>query len=96
VNPHEEIAEERIQAAMAAGQFDGRPGAGEPPDLGRYFETPSAWRVGLSVFRGAGMVPEELEMLRQLNQLARRLEGEPSAAPSAGRPRNGRLSMNSA
>ena len=76
MSSHEKIAEEKIRDAMDAGQFDGLPGAGKPLDLGGYFATPSGWRMGLSILRSAGMVPEEIDMLREVNRLGARLKAE--------------------
>ena len=70
----EQIAEERIREAMAAGEFVDLAGAGRALDLDGYFATPADWRMGLSVLRSAEVVPEEVDLLRQLNELKERRE----------------------
>ena len=71
--PQEEIAETRIQEALAAGGFEKLPGAGEPLDLEGYFRTPAGWRMGMSVLRSAEIVPEELELLKEINRLEEKM-----------------------
>lgn len=68
------IAEARIREAFEAGEFDDLPGAGRPLDLEGYFATPAAWRMGLSVLRSAGVVPEEVELRREIARLQAVLE----------------------
>ena len=65
----EEIAEARIREAFEAGEFDDLPGMGRPLDLEGYFATPSSWRMGFSVLRSAGVVPEEVELRREISRL---------------------------
>ena len=40
----EKIAEEKIEEAIAAGEFDNLPGQGKPLDLDAYFATPEQMR----------------------------------------------------
>lgn len=47
--------EELIKAAIARGEFDDLPGAGEPLDLNEYFRTPEEVRMGYSILRGEGL-----------------------------------------
>ena len=74
VDPSSQIAEEKILEAMAEGEFDNLPGRGEALDLDGYFATPEGWRMGLSVLRSAGVVPEEIEFLREMQECRERLE----------------------
>ena len=76
--PQEEIAEAKIQEALAQGAFDRLAGAGQPLDLEGYFRTPAGWRMGMSVLRSAEVVPEELELLKEINRLEERRESATS------------------
>ena len=39
-------ADEKINEAIARGEFDNLPGKGKPPDLDAYFATPERLRMG--------------------------------------------------
>lgn len=67
------LAEERIQEALAAGEFENLPGQGQPLDLSEYFNTPAADRLAHSVLKSAGVVPPEVELLREIGRLEARL-----------------------
>jgi hypothetical protein len=69
----EQIAEERIREAMAAGEFDDLPGRGRPIDLDGYFATPADIRLGYSLLKSGGFVPEEVELLREIARLEQEL-----------------------
>jgi hypothetical protein len=63
------LAENRIQEAMENGEFDHLPGKGKPLDLSDYFRTPVADRLGHSLLKSAGVLPPELELLKQAESL---------------------------
>jgi hypothetical protein len=66
----EKIAEEKIREAMARGEFDNIPGSGKPlRGLDSYFATPEGVRLGYSVLKNAGFVPEEMALLKEINTL---------------------------
>ena len=66
----EKIAEEKIREAMERGEFDNLPGSGKPlQGLDSYFATPEGVRLGYSVLKNAGFVPEEMELLKEINTL---------------------------
>jgi hypothetical protein len=46
----ENFIDEKIQEAMAKGEFDDLPGRGKPIDLSDYFATPEDRRITYSVF----------------------------------------------
>ncbi len=56
-------ADEKIKQAIAKGEFDNLPGKGKPLDLGAYFATPEHLRMGYSILKNAGIIPEEMELL---------------------------------
>jgi hypothetical protein len=66
----EKIAEEKIREAMARGEFDNIPGSGKPlQGLESYFATPEGVRLGYSILKNAGFVPEEMALLKEINTL---------------------------
>ena len=68
--PFEEIAERKIREAMEQGEFDNLPGAGKPlAGLDSYFATPENVRLGYSVLKNSGFVPEEVEIRREIESL---------------------------
>jgi hypothetical protein len=72
----EKIAEQKIREAMAQGEFDGLSGAGKPLErLDSYFATPEQVRLGYPVLKSAGIVPEEVQLRREIYLLRQQLEG---------------------
>ena len=65
--------EELIKAAIARGEFNDLPGAGEPLDLNEYFQTPEEVRMGYSLLKGGGFVPEEVQLLKDIEALVEEL-----------------------
>lgn len=70
----EKFIDEQIKRAIAAGEFDNLPGKGKPIDLSAYFETPEDLRMAYSILKSNNFVPEEVEMLREIEALKKRLE----------------------
>jgi hypothetical protein len=69
----EKFIDEKIQEAMAKGEFDDLPGKGKPIDLSDYFATPEDRRIAYSVLKNASVLPEEGELLKEIETLKRRL-----------------------
>ena len=69
----ERIVEAIIKDAMERGEFDNLPGKGKPIDLTEYFETPEELRLANSVLKSAGMIPRELDLLREISALKQML-----------------------
>ncbi|HEX8476153.1 MAG TPA: DUF1992 domain-containing protein [Pyrinomonadaceae bacterium] len=65
--------EEQIRKAMAEGEFDNLPGKGQPLDLNAYFETPEDLRMGYSMLKNSNFVPEEVQMLKDIEALREQL-----------------------
>jgi len=74
------LADRRIREAMSEGKFDGLPRRGAI-DLEEYFKLPPELRMAYSILKSAGCVPEEVELLRDVD----RLETELAAATDDGR-----------
>jgi len=62
----EKIAQQRIQEAIDAGEFDDLPGAGEKLDLESYFALPAHLRMAYSILKSANCVPQEIELLNDV------------------------------
>jgi hypothetical protein len=69
--PFSRIAENRIMEAMAEGQFENLPGAGQPLNLEEYFSTSEDLRMAYSILRSANCVPAEVELLNEVSRLER-------------------------
>ncbi|HZS08448.1 MAG TPA: DUF1992 domain-containing protein [Blastocatellia bacterium] len=70
----EKLVENIIRDAMDKGEFDDLPGRGRPIDLTAYFATPEDRRLANSILKNANIVPEEIELLREIETLNARLE----------------------
>src|SRR5262245_40310426 len=71
------IADGKIREAMREGKFDGvsREGA---VDLEEYFKLPAELRLGYSLLKNAGLVPEEVEMLKEVERVQTALDAAPN------------------
>jgi hypothetical protein len=70
----DKLVEQKIREAQEAGEFDALEGAGRPVNLEAYFATPEELRAGYAVLKSAGVLPEEAALLKEINELAARLE----------------------
>jgi hypothetical protein len=66
--------DEKIEEAIARGEFDNLPGKGKPLDLDTYFAAPEDLRLGYSILKNANVIPEEIELLRQIEALKKSLD----------------------
>jgi hypothetical protein len=66
--------DEKIEEAIARGEFDNLPGKGKPLDLDAYFATPEHLRMGYSILKSADVIPEEMELVRQIEALKKSLD----------------------
>jgi Domain of unknown function (DUF1992) len=69
----EKFVEDQIKKAMAEGEFDNLPGKGKPIDLDAYFQTPEDLRICYSILKGGSFVPEEVQMLKDIEALREQL-----------------------
>ncbi len=72
--PLDKAVESIIREAMARGEFDNLPGKGKPIDLTDYFNTPEDVRLAYSIMKNAGVLPEEVEILKEIEALNSELE----------------------
>ena len=63
------LAEQKILAAIRRGELDDLPGKGKPIAHEDLTGVPEELRMGYKVLKNAGMLPEELELNRQLATL---------------------------
>ena len=70
----EKFVEEQVRRAIEAGEFDNLPGKGKPIDLKAYFDTPEDLRMAYSILKSNNFVPEEVEMLKEIEAQKKRLE----------------------
>jgi Domain of unknown function (DUF1992) len=66
--------DEKIKEAIAREEFDNLPGKGKPLDLDAYFATPEHLRMGYSILKSADIIPEEMELLKQIEGLKKSLD----------------------
>lgn len=72
--PSEKTVDAIIREAMRCGEFDNLPGKGKPIDLTDYFNTPEYFRLAYSIMKNAGVLPEEVEILKEIEALNSQLE----------------------
>ncbi len=66
--------EEMIRAARERGEFDNLRGRGKPLDHSEYFAQPEELRLAHSILKGAGFVPPEVEVMRELGETRSAIE----------------------
>lgn len=69
----EKFVEGQIKKAMAEGEFDNLPGKGQPIDLDGYFQTPEHLRICYSLLKNSRFIPEEVQMLKEIEALREQL-----------------------
>jgi hypothetical protein len=72
--------DEKIKEAIARGEFDNLPGKGKPLDLDAYFATPEHLRMAYSILKSADIIPEEMELLREIESLKKSLDSSTTPA----------------
>lgn len=60
------IADAKIREAIARGEFDDLPGKGKPLQLEDLSRVPEDLRGGYLLLKGAGVLPEEVELRKEL------------------------------
>lgn len=69
----EKFVDEQVRRAIEAGEFDNLAGKGKPIDLKAYFDTPEDLRMAYSILKSNNFVPEEVEMLKDIEAHKKRL-----------------------
>jgi DNA-binding transcriptional regulator GbsR (MarR family) len=73
----DKLVEEKIREAMANGEFDNLAGRGKPLDLDAYFAAPEDVRIAYSMLKSAGFIPQEAQLLKEIESLKDALENCP-------------------
>lgn len=60
------IAEERIREAQRKGEFDNLPGAGKPLVEEDWTGVPEDLRISFKMLKNAGMLPEEMQLRKDI------------------------------
>jgi len=60
------LAEERIQEASRRGEFDNLSGAGKPLPPDEMDNVPEELRVGYKLLKNAGLLPEEMQLRKEM------------------------------
>jgi len=76
MNIFEKIAESRITEAMQNGEFEDLPYKGRPIDLKGYFSLPGHLRAAYGLLRNANVLPTEIQLMKEIEQLQNRLDNE--------------------
>ena len=63
------LAESKIRAAIARGEFEGLPGHGKPLPPDEFSRAAGDLRMGFRLLKNAGCVPPELEAHREVARL---------------------------
>ena len=72
----ERIAEAKIRELIESGALDDLPNRGRPLDLDDYFKVPAEQRMAYSVLKSAGVLPEEVALLNEIEALPEGQERE--------------------
>jgi len=65
--------DELIRQAMERGEFKDLPNQGKKLDLDQYFDTPEEVRLGYSLLKSNDFVPEEIQLLKEIEALQAQL-----------------------
>src|ERR1043166_8240452 len=68
------IAEQRIREAMERGEFDNLPFHGKPIRLDDLVGVPEHLRMGYKILKNAGVLPEEMQMKKEIVSLKNLLD----------------------
>jgi len=74
----DKFIDDQIKKAIDKGEFDNLPGKGKPLDLDAYFATPEDLRIAYSVLKSSGFVPEEAQLLKDVESLKEALKNCPN------------------
>jgi hypothetical protein len=73
------MAELRIREALAQGEFENLPNAGQPLNLEDYFSGPADLRMAYSLLKSANCAPVEIDLLNDIARLKRAIDDAPDA-----------------
>ncbi|ODA41689.1 DUF1992 domain-containing protein [Desulfosporosinus sp. BG] len=73
LNIFDKIVEDRIQEAMRNGEFDNLPSQGKPINLNYWASLPEGIRAGYMLLKNNGFLPDEVQLLKDIENLRERL-----------------------
>lgn len=73
----EKIAREKINQAIASGEFDNLPGKGKPLVFDEDLEIPQHLRMAFKILKNANILPEEVQLKKDMHVLRQRLATTP-------------------
>ncbi|EGW36289.1 DUF1992 domain-containing protein [Desulfosporosinus sp. OT] len=73
LNIFDKIVEDRIQEAMRNGEFDNLPSQGKPINLDYWASLPEGIRAGYMLLKNNGFLPNEVQLLKDIENLRERL-----------------------
>ena len=79
----EKAIEQKIREAIERGEFDNLSGHGKPLDLDAYFNTPEDLRMAFSMLKSNDFVPEEVEIMKEIDALKSRIASASEAEQDA-------------
>lgn len=79
MNAFEHLAEQKILAAIANGEFDNLPGQGRPLNWEDDSAIPASLRLSFKILKNANILPEEMQLKQDLAALQERLAGASEA-----------------
>ena len=68
------FVENLIQEAIARGEFNNLKGHGKPLNMDEYFSLHEDVRAGFTVLKNAGVVPQEVSLLKEIGLLKEKLQ----------------------
>ncbi|CCO08451.1 DnaJ family domain-containing protein [Desulforamulus hydrothermalis] len=68
------LAENKIREAMEKGEFNNLPGSGQPLKLDDLSHVPDDLRAGYRLLKNAGVLPEELEIKKEIITLQKLID----------------------
>lgn len=74
-NIFDKIVEDRILEAMRNGEFDNLPSQGQPICLDYWASLPVEIRAGYMLLKNNGFLPEEVQLLKDIEDLREKLAG---------------------
>jgi len=73
IESFEDLVEDKIKKAMAAGEFDNLQGKGKPLDLSFYRQVPEHLRPAYHILKNAGFVPEEIRLKKEMELIKEKI-----------------------
>jgi DNA-binding response OmpR family regulator len=76
LDDNSEGTEDTIRNSIQRGELDNLKGKGKPLDLNDYFNTPEDIRLGYTLLKNAGYIPEEVQLLNQISEIKGKISQE--------------------